>query len=375
MSRRQWCCAAVLLAAAALAQAAAPTPPLPPARGPGSGDYRHREVVVATHGKGATQYWLFEPAGPAPKTAPVVVFLHGWGAINPDPYRAWIEHIVKRGSIVIYPVYQAAFDTPAAEFTPNAIAAVTKALEFLRSDAARVAADPKRLALLGHSLGGVLCANLAARALRSGWPAVQAFMSVQPGKTWMVPRRAAIALDDLSQIPASTLILTVAGDRDRIARDIDARRIYAETTLVPPQNKNFVLMVSDSHGSPPLEAHHFSPLARTGAAAPRTSEWGRMSGARERMLERGQARGDLVPDPTRTVVREEDDLPDVGVATVTTPDALDFFGYWKLFDGLTDAVFYGRNREYALGNTPRQRYMGTWSDGQPVREPVVFGQP
>jgi hypothetical protein len=100
-----------------------------------------------------------------------------------------------------------------------------------------------------------------------------------------------------------------------------------------------------------------------------------MSSARERMLERGQASGDVLPDPTRTETRDEEDVPDVGIVTVTTPDALDFFGYWKWFDGLSDAAFYGRNREYALGNTPQQRYMGVWSDGRPVKEPLVFGQP
>jgi len=368
-------CAALLFASIAVAVAAVPSPPAQPAKGPGSSDYHHREVVAAAHGRGATQYWLFEPAAPAPKSAPVVVFLHGWGAISPEPYRAWIDHIVKRGNIVIYPGYQTDFGTPVAEFTPNAMTAVINALEFLRSDAAHVAPDPKRFALVGHSMGGVLCANLAVRAQRNGLPVIQAFMSVQPGKTWMVPRRVAIALDDLAQIPAPTLILTIAGDRDRLARDTDAKRIYLETTQVPPQNKNFVLMVSDFYGSPPLEAHHFSALGRAGAPAPRTSEWGRMSGTRERMLERGGARGDLVPDPTRAEVRDEEDVPDVGVATVTTPDALDFFGYWKLFDALSDAAFYGRNREYALGNTPQQRYMGTWSDGRPVREPVVFAQP
>ncbi len=52
-------------------------------------------------------------------------------------------------------------------------------------------------------------------------------------------------------------------------------------------------------------------------------------------------------------------------------DALDYYGLWKLFDGLTDAAFFGRNREYALGNTPRQRFMGLWSDGMPVKELIV----
>ena len=60
---------------------------------------------------------------------------------------------------------------------------------------------------------------------------------------------------------------------------------------------------------------------------------------------------------------------------MTTPDALDFYGFWKLIDALTDAAFYGKNREYALGNTPQQRYMGDWSDGRPVKELVILDCP
>ncbi len=48
-------------------------------------------------------------------------------------------------------------------------------------------------------------------------------------------------------------------------------------------------------------------------------------------------------------------------------DALDWYGTWKLFDGLTDAAFYNRNRQYALGATPEQTGMGQWSDGTPVK--------
>jgi hypothetical protein len=56
-------------------------------------------------------------------------------------------------------------------------------------------------------------------------------------------------------------------------------------------------------------------------------------------------------------------------------NALDFYGTWKLFDGLTDAAFYGKNREYALGNTPQQRFMGVWSDGVPVKELKITDNP
>ena len=56
-------------------------------------------------------------------------------------------------------------------------------------------------------------------------------------------------------------------------------------------------------------------------------------------------------------------------------NALDFYGTWKLFDGLCDAAFYGKNREYALGNTPQQRFMGVWSDGVSVKELKVTDKP
>ena len=56
-------------------------------------------------------------------------------------------------------------------------------------------------------------------------------------------------------------------------------------------------------------------------------------------------------------------------------DAMDYFGLWKLFDGLCDAAFSGKNRQFALGNTPQQRFMGKWSDGTPVKELVITDKP
>jgi hypothetical protein len=72
--------------------------------------------------------------------------------------------------------------------------------------------------------------------------------------------------------------------------------------------------------------------------------------------------------------RDGDEMPNFSNADRTL-DALDFYGTWKLLDGLTDAAFYGRNRNYALGNTPEQRFMGTWSDGVAVKELMVIDHP
>jgi hypothetical protein len=56
------------------------------------------------------------------------------------------------------------------------------------------------------------------------------------------------------------------------------------------------------------------------------------------------------------------------------PDAYDWYGPWKWLDALMGCAFDGEWCEYALGNTPEQRSMGTWSDGTPVEEAVVTDQ-
>src|SRR5688572_27614129 len=80
-------------------------PPSQPAHGPGGGDYRHAAVKESKSGRGGRKFHLFEPAGPVPATAPVIVFLHGWTAIDPWLYGAWISHMARRGNIVIHPRY------------------------------------------------------------------------------------------------------------------------------------------------------------------------------------------------------------------------------------------------------------------------------
>jgi len=56
-------------------------------------------------------------------------------------------------------------------------------------------------------------------------------------------------------------------------------------------------------------------------------------------------------------------------------DPLDYYGCWKLLDGLIDGTHHGKNLKYALGNTKEQRYMGLWSDGISVKEMVVTKKP
>ena len=114
----------IVLTLSARSFAQAPTPPLQPKTGPGGKQTTHAAVIKNRYGQGGQEYWIYEPDRPKPATASVVIFMHGWGGTNPLYYGAWIDHIVKRGNIVVFPRYQTNVLTRREDFIPNTLAAV-----------------------------------------------------------------------------------------------------------------------------------------------------------------------------------------------------------------------------------------------------------
>ena len=330
------------------------TPPAQPPSGPGGAQYVHAKVTRNHYGKGGQEYWLYEPDSPKPTAkVPVIVLLHGWGGMNPLFYGAWIDHLVRRGNIVIYPRYQSTLLTSLTDFTPNTLSAVKDALDRLQTEKGHVTPDLSKFAAVGHSMGGLLAANVAALAAESKLPKVRAVMSVEPGIT---DPPINFALADLKKIPADTLLLAVAGDQDSLVRDADAKRIYYESTRVPSANKDFITLISDSHGTPELIASHRAPTALDKSYDSGEGLSGAPAGSNDPIGNAPQIQRRVRPESMMI-------------------NALDYYGTWKLFDALCDAAFNGKNREYALGNTPQQRFMGLWSDGTPVKELKVTDKP
>jgi acetyl esterase/lipase len=294
----------------------AATPPGQPASGPGGSTYPYADVVESVHGAGDTQYWIFEPASPGPGTHPLVVFLHGWNVLDVESYRGWLEHLARRGNVVVYPRYQTSALTLPTTFTGNAVAALRTALVELGSGG-HAAVDPARAGVVGHSFGGVLAANLAAIAAAESLPTMRAVMCAEPGTAGFG------VYEDYADVPSGTLLLAIAGEDDLVVGTTDARRIFLGTTAVPLADKDYVLLRTDEHGTPALRADHQAP----------------------------------------------------GGGVVIGLDAFDWRGFWRWFDALLDAAFTGANRDVCLGNTAAQRDLGAWSDGVPVLEPVVTDTP
>ncbi|WP_051379002.1 chlorophyllase/cutinase-like alpha/beta fold protein [Derxia gummosa] len=345
--------------------AALPAAPAQPASGPGGAALPHAAVLRNRYGQGDGEVWVYEPSQPRPGSAPVVVFLHGWGGTNPRVYGAWIDHIARRGAIVVFPRYQADLGTEPVRFAPLAAAAVRTALAQLVNEPGHVQPRLDRVAYVGHSVGALIAATLAARADAENLPAPRAVMAVAPGLSDKARADAGYALPDLGAIPPGTLLLAVAGDADRFAGEADARRLVAESTRVAAADKNLVVLRSDDHGRPGLRADHFMALAPDDGYDNGEPRGAGLPSVRERMRDRVRERlADGVEADIAASVEH-------AAAPRAAVDALDWFGLWKLFDALTDAAFYGTGRDTALGDTARQRFMGQWSDGVAVREAEI----
>ncbi len=299
-----------------------------PGFGPGGSDYPFRYVVWHAYGQGALAYFLFEPAGPSPPSAPVVVFVHGWMATTPTVYWSWIRHLVRKGNVVVYPVYQVLTSPPSA-YTANAIGAEASALRVLRQPG-HVAPLLGDVAVIGHSVGGVVAFDLTAEAAGSGLPMPKALLTVEPGALALIDQRwEGISLADARRIPSTTYYLTIVGDRDSLVGYADATRLWDAIPQIPASHRDIVKVITDRHGSPGLVADHFMPCAGAG-------------------------------------------LP-FGWMTATNAD--DYYVTWKLSVALVDTAFFHRDVAYALGGTPEQRFMGRWSDGTPVQPLFVTEDP
>jgi hypothetical protein len=114
----------------------------------------------------------------------------------------------------------------------------------------------------------------------------------------------------------------LASSQDDRVGEAGAKALWGAIAHLPAANRDYVRVRSDQRGPVALRADHLFPLSSA-------------------------------------------DNP---------PDALDYFGPWKLLDGLQRCATVRQDCEFAMGGTVRQRFMGTWSDGSPVL-PLETGAP
>lgn len=306
-----------------------------PTSGPGGSDYLYTSVSSEILGVAPLGVKIYEPPGMEGEELPVIVFLHGYFFFQIGPvYVDFIEHLVKKGYIVIYPFYQSAL-TPAGKYTNNVADQINMALDHILTNPSDHAqplyiGSEMQFGMVGHSTGGIMAGNLAAKWNDPEYdvprPLAICAMNIQNGNVpieWIGD-----AFD------ADTDILVIVGEDDTRINEaesgfdpVDSKVFWDNCTSITNSRKDWILLKTDDHGYPDdydLNADH-----------------------------RAATNVDMELDPSL--------------------NNLDYYGYWKWATALMNYSLRQQTDDYvyAFGNSDEQRDLGKWSDEQPVTEPEI----
>ncbi|MEI6125503.1 MAG: alpha/beta fold hydrolase [Pseudomonadota bacterium] len=253
-------------------------PPEQPDTGYGSSEhyitdtYTRASVGNDTDG---TRAWYFIPDKLKDNTsAPAVIFLHGYTAIEPEIYYGHIEHLVKQGYIVIYPQFQRSDEKASAEdldqtvMLTRAVASVDAALAKLGDKV-----DRDRLVAYGHSLGGLFafCWHGAGGAAVQRVVMSHANMDPSTGiPAFALGLVTLINYTDPTYGPAIAVpVIMLWGNSDTDIAPFSQQQEAYELMVHAP-SKVLYAAQTDGHGLPDLVASHTAPTQmlneRTGQA-------------------------------------------------------------------------------------------------------------
>jgi predicted esterase len=200
-------------------------------------------------GKGASGVWLYRPAG---KPKDVVVYFHGQGGpkeATPANHLPWIKHLVKRGSIVVYPRYEMAYEADPMQYIVTGVKAATKEVDV----------DDLPVLAIGYSRGGAIAVEYAAVAVDKGLPVPDWVMSVFPA-----PYGNQKDVIDLSALRHFTELLILVGDHDQIVGTAGAAYLGQRLQAGGFPGENIQVEQVQSHGG--FTADHFAPMQTSAAA-------------------------------------------------------------------------------------------------------------
>lgn len=301
----------------------------------------HGALEIRVVGNNEHRVMLFVPSQPRLQgEAPIVFFHHGWNGMNPFNFGSLIDHLVRSGHVVIFPVYQNGEKTSPLDITDHAGFANRLALDTLAKEFSLVPMEGSTL-YYGFSIGSAISVNLALDPQRFSLPPANAMFLVAPGDAYHVNqgRYAQSIYGTLEQLPTTLPVVIMTGEDDEIGLPT-ARKLAARLCHIPRSHRILYVMPSSSHGARRVVAGHGSPGAPD-------SRYNFPLGHRQ-----------FPPQLTGLNHYEES----------ISLNQLDFFGYWKMLDGLLEGLKSGgAYSEVVFGTgTPEQLSLGVWPDGIPL---------
>lgn len=297
----------------------------------------HQAVNMDAVGEGIHRAYVFMPAQPTPKGAPLVLFHHGWLGMNPLNFGAMIDLLVRRGAVVIYPVYQDGDKTSPQAVTRLAAEADLAALRSLRARHPGLV-DESQTTYAGYSMGAAISANLALDPHGYQLPAPRALLLIGPGDAHHVVRgvEAKSIYGAVENLPAELPTVLVSGLADTSIGVPTARKLAARMCHL--KHHALILLPSDADGGREIASGHGSP----GAPDQRYN----------------------LPDPGAavadgTVIAGRADFEPSGSLNL-----LDYYGYWRLATRMVDYASGQPLPQELFGAGDENRYLGQWPSGK-----------
>jgi predicted esterase len=211
--------------------------------------YPKTATMIGPIGQNEDAVWIFRPAG---KPKNLVVYFHGQGGpeeATPKNHLPWIRHLVKRGSIVVYPRWEVLYTQDPMPYIVTGVRVATNRV------------DVKGLPVLaiGYSRGGALAVEYGAVAPKHKLPAPGEIMSIFPAS---VGNEGKIV--DLNSLDHSTQLVIQMGEADQVVGRTGARHLLRRLKKggFPARNVRLDFVSSQ----PGFVADHLAPLRTTPAA-------------------------------------------------------------------------------------------------------------
>lgn len=300
----------------------------------------YQDIVVSTVGNGEKRAYIFQPAAENLSKLPLVLFLHGWRGTNPKNFGALIDLMVRRGAVVIYPVYQEEGEKTSPQLiASNATESIQAALALIEKNQPQLI-DKSKTLYWGFSMGASLSMRFATQNPTRALPTPRAMVLVAPGEPHHVVRGAASApiAGQIESLPKDIPTFIITGNADSSIGVPTARAWSQRLCHLPSTHRKLLLLPSDGENGKRSAAGHGSP------GAP-------------------DSRFDF-PDANQAVTSRI--AANSGFEESPSLNQLDFYGYWRVSIAMLDYVAGADYpHELFLPNTLENKFLGLLPSGRP----------
>lgn len=197
--------------------------------------------------------FFFRPAGDSASRWPVVILLHGYTGQEYNFYEPYISHMVSRGIAVLYPTFPKMPVASSVSRVAEKLAIIKTGIDILYERFGALL-DTSRVGVQGHSYGGGMVPAIGRYLFTERrWGGTGAYLYLTA--PWYC---SGISEGELESLPQHVKMVTMIFDEDHINDHAIAVDIHLAVGL-PEEQKNFIILFSDSIDGMVMRADHYVP--------------------------------------------------------------------------------------------------------------------